>query len=100
NLPAVWLRHTQLRSLYRQGLLTDLQHGALLDDVVFSLAAGIPMKGTHLDTDDFIRRLRSTATPQSANGSRASSAPPTKLLQTADSVVTSSRSTRATFASP
>jgi len=62
NLPAVWLRHTQLRSLYRQGLLTDWQHGTVLDDIVFSLASSIPMKGTHLDTDDFIRRLRASAT--------------------------------------
>ena len=30
NVPAVWLRHTQLRRLYRQGLLTDWQHGPLL----------------------------------------------------------------------
>ena len=62
NLPAVWLRHTELRSLYRQGLLTDWQHGTVLDDIVFSLASSIPMKGTHLDTDDFIRRLRASAT--------------------------------------
>src|SRR5215831_899119 len=62
NLPAVWLRHTELRSLYREGLLTDWQHGTVLDDIVFSLASSIPMKGTHLDTDDFIRRLRASAT--------------------------------------
>jgi hypothetical protein len=61
NVPAVWLRHTQLRSLYRQGLLADWQHGAVLDDVVFSVACSIPMNGTHLDAEDFIRRLRSSA---------------------------------------
>src|SRR6266516_149950 len=49
NLPAVWLRHTQLRSLFRHGLLTEWQHGTTLDDAVFHLAATIPMKGVHLD---------------------------------------------------
>jgi hypothetical protein len=62
NVPAVWLRHTQLRRLYRQGLLTEWQHGVLLDDVVFRVASSIPMRGTHLDADDFIRRLRASAT--------------------------------------
>jgi hypothetical protein len=61
NVPAVWWRHTQLRSLYRQGLLADWQHGAVLDDVVFTVACSIPMNGTHLDGEDFIRRLRSSA---------------------------------------
>jgi len=58
NLPAVWLRHTQLRSLYRQGLLSEWQHGTTLDDAVFHLASSIPMTGTRLDAEDFIRRLR------------------------------------------
>ena len=31
NLPAVWLRHTQLRSLVRQGLIAKWQHGTALD---------------------------------------------------------------------
>jgi hypothetical protein len=44
NLPAVWLRHAQLRSLYRQGLLAEWQHGTALDDAVFRLAATIPIK--------------------------------------------------------
>jgi hypothetical protein len=61
NVPAVWLRHTQLRSLSRQGLHADWQHGAVLDDVVFTVACSIPMNGTHLDAEDFIRRLRSSA---------------------------------------
>jgi hypothetical protein len=61
NVPAVWLRHTQMRRLYRQGLLTDWQHGALLDDLVFTVASSIPMNGTHLDAEDFIRRLRTSA---------------------------------------
>lgn len=57
NLPAVWLRHTQLRSLYRQGLLKEWQHGTTLDDTVFRVAAAIPMQGTHLDEQSFIDRL-------------------------------------------
>jgi len=57
NLPAVWLRHTQLRSLYRQGLLAEWQHGATLDDAVFRLASAIPMNGTHLDSHAFLERL-------------------------------------------
>src|SRR5208283_5436853 len=31
NLPAVWLRHTQLRSLFREGLLAEWRHGTDLD---------------------------------------------------------------------
>jgi len=58
NLPAVWLRHTELRSLYRQGLLAEWQLGTLLDDAVFRLAATIPMSGIHLDQQAFIRQLR------------------------------------------
>jgi hypothetical protein len=61
NLPAVWLRHTQLRSLYRQGLLAKWQHGTILDDAVFRLASAIPMNGTHLDSDAFLERLRDPA---------------------------------------
>jgi hypothetical protein len=62
NLPAVWLRHTQLRSLYRQGLLSPWQHGTALDDAVFRVASIIPMKGTHPDHQAFIERLQSLAT--------------------------------------
>ena len=58
NLPAVWLRHTQVRSLYRHGLLAEWQHGTALDDAVFRLAATVPMNGVNLDTEAFIRRLR------------------------------------------
>ncbi len=57
NLPAVWLRHTQLRSLYREGLLAEWQHGTSLDDVVFHVAATIPMTGTRLDPNTFIQNL-------------------------------------------
>ena len=65
NLPAVWLRHAQLRSLYRQGLLAEWQHGTDLDDAVFRLAATIPMNGIHLDQEAFVRHLRAgTAQPE------------------------------------
>lgn len=57
NLPAVWLRHTQLRSLYRQGLLAPWQHGTVLDDAVFRVASTIPMSGTRLDHQAFIQLL-------------------------------------------
>ena len=62
NLAAVWLRHTELRSLYRQGLLAEWQHGNALDDAVFHVASEIPMNGTHIEALEFIRRLRATAT--------------------------------------
>jgi len=58
NLPAVWLRHTELRTLYRRGLLAQWQHGTVLDDAVFRLAASIPMSGTHFDQQAFLGRLR------------------------------------------
>jgi len=58
NLPAVWLRHSQLRALYRHGLLGEWQHGTALDDAVFHLAATIPMKGVELDQDVFLEKLR------------------------------------------
>jgi hypothetical protein len=62
NLPAVWLRHTQLRSLYREGLLAEWQHGTTLDNVVFHVAATIPMRGTRLDHQVFIETLRASTT--------------------------------------
>jgi hypothetical protein len=61
NLPAVWWRHTHLRSLYRQGLLTEWQHGPALDDAVFRVASAIPMNGTHLDSHAFLERLHALA---------------------------------------
>ena len=61
NLPAVWLRHTQLRSLYRQGLLAEWQHGSILDDAVFRVASAISMNGTYLDSVAFLERLRGLA---------------------------------------
>ena len=61
NVPAVWLRHTHLRSLYRQGLLTEWQRGPALDDAVFRVASAIPMNGTHLDSHAFLERLHALA---------------------------------------
>ncbi len=58
NLPAVWLRHTQLRALFRQGLLANWQHGSELDDAVFRLAANFPIDGMELDQEAFLRQLR------------------------------------------
>jgi len=58
NLPAVWLRHIELRSLWRHGLLDQWQHGTTLDDTVFRVAATIPITGLHLDKEGFLRELR------------------------------------------
>lgn len=58
NVPAVWMRHTQLRQLYRKGLLAEWQHGTELDDSVFGVAAVIPMRGVQLDQERFLRELR------------------------------------------
>lgn len=62
NLPAVWLRHTQLRTLYRQGLLAEWQRGTDLYDEVFRVGAIIPMKGIQLDREAFLRLLRKVPT--------------------------------------
>lgn len=67
NLPAVWLRHAQLRSLYREGLLAEWQHGTALDDAVFRLAATIPMTGIHLDEEAFVRYLRAGVRSSTCN---------------------------------
>lgn len=61
NLPAVWLRYTQLRLLTRQGVLAEWQHSAALDDAVYRVAATIPMNGFQLDQESFVRRLRHEA---------------------------------------
>jgi hypothetical protein len=57
DLPAVWLRHTRLRLLFRQGVLAQWQNGADLEDVVYQVAAQIPINGFQLDQDEFIQRL-------------------------------------------
>ena len=61
NLPAVWVRHTQLQSLVRQGVLTDWEHGNALEDVVYRAAATVPMNGIQIDEDALVRRLREAA---------------------------------------
>lgn len=58
NLPAVWLRHTQLRRLVRQGILAQWQHGTALEGVVYRVAATIPLNDLHLDPEVFLRELR------------------------------------------
>lgn len=64
NLPAVWLRHTQLRSIFREGRLAEWQRGSMLDQAVFRVAATMPMRGTKFDHDVFIQNLRAaTSTP-------------------------------------
>ena len=59
NLPAVWLRHTELRLLVRQGLLENWRHGTVLDDAVFRVAATFPMNGLHFDREAFTGLLPS-----------------------------------------
>jgi len=58
NVPAVWFRHAQLRSLVRQGILIEWQHGTELDDAVYMIAATIPMNGFQFDQLEFLQRLR------------------------------------------
>ena len=58
NLPAVWFRYTRLRLLVRQGVLAECQHGTAFDDVVYRVAATIPMSGLQLDKEAFVQRLR------------------------------------------
>jgi hypothetical protein len=55
NLPAVWLRYTQLSLLIRQGILAECQHRADWADDVYRMAAIIPMNGFHLDQTAFVQ---------------------------------------------
>jgi hypothetical protein len=57
NVPAVWLRHTQLSVLIRQGVLADWQRNSGLDDAVYRVAATMPMTGLHFDQEAFIEQL-------------------------------------------
>jgi len=66
NLPAVWLRHIELRSLWRHGLLDGWQRSVTLDDRVFRVAATIPINGLHLNRESFFRQLRYHETPRYA----------------------------------
>ena len=61
NLPAVWLRCTQLMQLIRQGFLEEWQHSADWDAAVYRVAASIPMKGFELNREEFIQRLQHKA---------------------------------------
>lgn len=67
NVPAVWLRHTQLRSIFREGRLAEWQRGTMLDQAVFRVAATMPMKGTRLDHDVFIQNLRASTSTSTIN---------------------------------
>jgi|SRR5215467_246850 len=64
NVPAVWLRHTQLRSIFREGRLSEWQRDTMLDQAVFRVASTMPMKGTKLDHDVFIQNLRAATSTQ------------------------------------
>lgn len=58
NVPAVWLRHLELKSLLRQGVLAEWQHDAGLENAVYRVAAKIPMQGLHFDQEAFLKQLR------------------------------------------
>lgn len=57
NVPAVWLRHLELRSLLKQGVLAEWQNAARLDNAVYRVAAKIPMQGLHFDQEAFVKKL-------------------------------------------
>ena len=54
----LWLRNAFLSFLANQGALTEWQRGTELDDVVFRVAATIPLNGLELDAEAFVARLR------------------------------------------
>jgi hypothetical protein len=58
DLPAVWFRHTQLSLMVRQGVLAEWQHSADLDEIVYQVAATIPMNGLRFDNEAFLQQLR------------------------------------------
>jgi len=59
NLPAVWIRHNQLRMLVRHGYLAAWQHDDMyMDDAVYRVAATIPMNGIRFDPETFVREVR------------------------------------------
>lgn len=57
KVPAVWLCHIRLRSIFREGRLTGWQRGTMLDLAVFRVAATIPMSGTKIDHDAFVHKV-------------------------------------------
>jgi hypothetical protein len=54
----LWLRYVFLGFLVDQGLLAEWQRGTELDDVVFRVAATIPLNGLELDPEAFVTRLK------------------------------------------
>ncbi len=61
NLPAVWLRYTQLSLLIRQGILADCEHPAGWENDVYRTAAIIPMNGFQMDQKAFVQYLHCEA---------------------------------------
>jgi hypothetical protein len=60
---AVWFRCGVLHALLQEGILKEWQHGEELDDLVFSVAASIPLGGAKskeqsINPDEFVARLR------------------------------------------
>jgi hypothetical protein len=58
NLPAVWFRYTRLRLLAKEGLLEEWRHNSYFEEFVYRITASIAMKGTYLDREAFLDRLR------------------------------------------
>lgn len=58
NLPAVWFRYTRLRLLAREGILAEWQHNTEFEDVVYQVAATIPMNGLEVNREGFVQQLR------------------------------------------
>jgi hypothetical protein len=61
NLPAVWLRYTQLCWLIRQGILGECRQRAVCADDVYRTAAIIPISGFQLDQKAFVQYLHCEA---------------------------------------
>ena len=61
NLPAVWLRYTQLSLLIRQGILAECQQRAGWEDDMYRMAAVIPMNGFQLNQKAFVQYLHCEA---------------------------------------
>jgi hypothetical protein len=65
---AVWVRCALLGLMVKQGVLADWQRGTGLDDVVYRVAAAMPLNGFQLDPSAFIQRLREEVARQSDLG--------------------------------
>lgn len=60
---AAWFRCGVLHALLQEGVLKEWQRGEELDDLVFSIAASIPLGGAKskeqsINPDEFVARLR------------------------------------------